>query len=375
MFFPLPVRQPIRTKFPSSKVAPFQWLRNVESTLAELLEIVESQPDMSDEMDISEIRSPTVTEIIEKQIAPTLETALRAFEEGKMKNTIPGRGGKSMPIIPEWLSSPIRTETEIWMELRIASPLETFKLAFDCDNHKFNKSLSTSNSITRPHEIERQRLAQQGTRIVEPAVIVSFTLHHPVRGFRSLEVECLGSNSFADLMKKLTCEEDNQMFAKQYRFAFILLSGLFISDNADVSVLDQANRIIEHLLTHVPNSLNPTDYRRSIQTTLVGSCLTNFQQSGCYLHCGDCNHRIVPITMRRYDSRFDCPYEESYPLVVYKPATKSYLCQCCLNRLADIYVVNCLDLPQNPMIMCNTCCNEFKPGGTNVFTVPVEVGI
>lgn len=61
----------------------------------------------------------------------------------------------------------------------------------------------------------------------------------------------------------------------------------------------------------------------------------------------------------RWNSYFDSPYKEAYPLCTYKPTTRVTQCQVCLLHVAQKYVIHCIQMPQSVMQLCNKCFQAF----------------
>ena len=181
------------------------------------------------------------------------------------------------------------------------------------------------------------------------------------KGKKQQEYDVLGSQSLHDL-------RDAFYFASDYEYdgptrlesACMFIDGIFYSDLRSERSVDYAPELIKHLKDTNNSEITVREEKsRSMGIRLCDIERIPFGERCVYIRQGDVEHAMYFTGARKFNLACDCPFQESYPVMVFLGKLfKRYCCACFQNQAT--FVVHGSDrIPHDPGYFCYLCFMHF----------------
>lgn len=324
------------------------------------------------------IRTPTITEVIYDAARSNLQRVI----ESKKGDPLSKRN--------KLLDISVNADTNAWSESNLYDSFATniewssYKLAAGVKSYKHELLSHTADLNRTPllhgpqnhstpvlfHRNATKRYLEKhpgGARSLLPEgeVIITVTLFHGVRGHKLAEFDMLSHQTLADLKDAFQCPYEIHPVEQdlELKGSCFMLNGQLYPDYRN-DACDYAIPLLHFLDKYKEGTLHTTECIEQTNASLCHMELSTYSP-GFLLHHGDCEHRIMITGIRTYDEARDSPYEQCYPVSVFKPRERSMPCDICEYRSPTKVVFNSPLLPHIPSHLCDTCYSNFQAASQN----------
>lgn len=162
----------------------------------------------------------------------------------------------------------------------------------------------------------------------EDTLLLSFSVYHPLKGYKTQEWLFVSNQTFRELQKAIYCMAD-------------------------------------HLVSPRPVAFKIGNFKPNLDTKLedvmmaVGECYS-------YVHADCCEHMML-LTDIRLLQPTDSLIRLTYPLQTFACRTRRRKCETCLKHFAAIVVVDHEMLEKQTVYLCGACFQGLYPDGVGEF--------
>ncbi|GAB67976.1 hypothetical protein PCYB_125420, partial [Plasmodium cynomolgi strain B] len=317
----------------------------------------------------SGIRSPNVGEIINHIVNQNCKNWQQKVDLESIRkeahNTKKERILNRTKCYVEWLP---RTEKNPFSKYQIISKLKkktlskTFKLVCDFNNSLLKGVYINQNLINTLYveEAKRDLLEFSSLQCLSSneTFIISVSFYHPIRGIKIAEYEILSCQTLADLTDVFFCFDSSNYGLPQFDGSVYYIDGVLYPDLRSPNALDYSACILDFYKKKKDNNFIRPPYKIMQHKAVISQMEIPLYQRCCFLHQGNCEHRIIFNNIREYNSLRDGDFSK-YPLRTFKPNIAKKLCVCCHKNVAQKIVLDCYLLKENPSFVCNCCFDLF----------------
>mmetsp|Transcript_33704 Transcript_33704/g.68996 ORF Transcript_33704/g.68996 Transcript_33704/m.68996 type:complete len:486 (+) Transcript_33704:55-1512(+) len=181
------------------------------------------------------------------------------------------------------------------------------------------------------------------------------------KGRKQQEFDVLGSQTLHDLRDAFYFASDLEYDGPtRLESACMFIDGIFYSDLRSERSVDYAPELIKHLKDTNNSEITVREEKsRSMGIRLFDIERIPFGERCVYIHQGDIEHAMYFTGARKFNLACDCPFQESYPVLVFlRKFFKRYCCACFQNQAT--FVVHGSDrIPHDPGYFCYLCFMHF----------------
>ncbi|EDL46051.1 hypothetical protein, conserved [Plasmodium vivax] len=317
----------------------------------------------------SGVRCPNVGEIINHIVLHNCKNwqqkvdleALRKEASNSKKERVLNRTKCFVPWLPPTEKNPF-SKYQIIAKLKGKTLSKTFKLVCDFNNSLLKGVYINQNLLNTLYVGEAKR-----PLLVSPPLqnlssnetfIISVSFYHPIRGIKIAEYEILSSQTLADLTDVFFCFDSSNYGLPQFEGSVYYIDGVLYPDLRSPSALDYSACILEFYKKKKESNFIRPPYKVLQHKAVIGQMEIPLYQRCCFLHQGNCEHRIIFNNIRQYNSLRDGE-SSKYPLRTFKPNIAKKLCLCCRKNMAQRIVLDCYLFKENPSYVCNCCFDLF----------------
>ncbi|ANQ09483.1 Uncharacterized protein PCOAH_00045060 [Plasmodium coatneyi] len=320
----------------------------------------------------SGVRSPNVAEIINHIVNHNCKNwqqkvdleALRKEADNSKKERVLNR----TKCFVEWLP---RTEKNAFSKYQIIAKLKrktlskTFKLVCDFNNSLLKGVYINQNLINTLYAGQGKSYllgSSMKNLSSKDTFIISVSFYHPIRGIKIAEYEILSWQTLADLTDVFFCFDSSNYGLPQFEGSLYYIDGVLYPDLRSPNALDYSTCILDFYKKKKENNFIRPPYRVLQHKAIMGEMQIPLYQKCCFLHQGNCEHRIIFNNIRQYNSLRDKEFAK-YPLRTFKPNIAKKFCLCCHKNFAQKIVLDCYLFKENPSYICNCCFDLFLLDG------------
>eukprot|EP00727_Mastigamoeba_balamuthi_P005488 m51a1_g1559 hypothetical protein (371) ;mRNA; r:32095-33486 len=198
------------------------------------------------------------------------------------------------------------------------------------------------------------------SKVQRGEVVLSFAVCRPGRSTKSQEYEVLGSQFLTALRDRINCTRDHTKILRDtgddvMAPSFFFFGNTFYNDTRKTKVV-LSTPIAEWALAKGIGCFETRDMQSTRFTDLklkVGTAPYVF------LHCGDCEHRIMCTEVRMWAASSDPADVQSYPRATYLGLTSRKKCRICNLFAARHVTYYDKHAPESPCLWCSECYNKF----------------
>ncbi|KAK9171357.1 snRNA-activating protein of 50kDa MW C terminal family protein [Cryptosporidium meleagridis] len=387
----------IRTEFPVNVYSTHDFSKKATEILSSLLELtypstLNSQLQNEINEGINSIQVETYYEEIEKMLNRELDLEkdmhmkyVDSFALERLKNLSPSRVTRNrLSRIPGKI---VRIPTglvslkEIEQNRRKEIFWNSYLLTRLCRNTRLRRQFVSVNSIVLPHFFSRKRyslpttctnhhhLDIQGERKAESqhqkeskreivkdgTIIVTVSFYHQIRGMKISEFDILETQTLSELANSFICHDSKQEEELLGFYptgdCFEINGDLYLNGTDDIKS-SFINTLSGFTIKSIPQTFD-------MKNTPISHLNIPINSHSTYIHSGDCEHRVTFTNIRLFNSKYDSPYKDSYPIQIYSHSRTLTFCEICgINQVTKV-IFNSLNLPRNPSQLCDSCTFIF----------------
>ncbi|SBT42700.1 snRNA-activating protein complex subunit 3, putative [Plasmodium ovale wallikeri] len=328
---------------------------------------------------LSGVRTPSVEEIINHivyhncnnwQYKIDMEVLKKVADTEKTRKVL-NRTKCYLDWLPKMESNPF-SKYEIIAKLKEKTISKTFKLVCDFNNTILKSLYINQNVINIFYTLtEYPTYAKDSLKNLssETIFIISVSFYHPIRGIKIAEYDILSNQTLAHLTDVFFCFDTSNYGFPKFAGSLYYIDGILYPDLRKKEALDYSTCILNFYKKMKNNDFVRPPYKipqhkatlRDIEIPLYERC--------CFLHQGNCEHRVVFTNVRQHNSYRDKEFSQ-YPLRTFKPNITRKFCTCCHKNEAKKIVLDCYLLKENPSYVCNGCFDLFLLNESGDFVDP-----
>ncbi|CRG94805.1 snRNA-activating protein complex subunit 3, putative [Plasmodium gallinaceum] len=263
----------------------------------------------------------------------------------------------------DWLP---KTEDNTFSKYQIVSKLKnktlskTFKLVCDFNNSILKALYINQNLINSFYTEKKYQLYTSSLRNLSSndIFVISVSFYHPIRGIKIAEYEILSNQTLANLTDVFFCFDSSNYGLPKFEGSVYFIDGILYPDLRSENALDYSKCILDFYIKKKDTNFIRYPYKINQDKAILNEIEIPLFQKCCFLHQGNCEHRIVFNNIRQYNSFRDKEFSK-YPLRIFKPNTSTRYCMCCHKNIAEKIVLDCYLLKENPSYICNNCFSLF----------------
>ncbi|CRH01316.1 conserved Plasmodium protein, unknown function [Plasmodium relictum] len=263
----------------------------------------------------------------------------------------------------EWIPE---TEENTFSKYQIVSKLKnktiskTFKLVCDFNNSILKALYINKNLINTFYTEKKYQLYTSSLRNLSSSniFIISVSFYHPIRGIKIAEYEILSNQTLANLTDVFFCFDSSNYGLPKFDGSVYFIDGILYPDLRNKNALDYSKSILDFYMKKKETNFIRYPYKINQDKAVISEIKIPLFQKCCFLHQGNCEHRIVFNNIRQYNTFRDKDFSK-YPLRIFKPNISTKYCICCHKNVAEKIVLDCYLLKENPSYTCNSCFSLF----------------
>lgn len=320
------------------------------------------------------IRTPTITDVIFSAAKCNVNHVLQT------KAAAPKRNKRRLDIDVDETSN-AWSEKNLYSLFLACLPLESYRLAAGAKAYRHGEMTLPTDSQRVPliqgpqnqsfshlyHRYIARRYVEENSGcslslISEDEIILTFTIYHGVRGHRLAEFDVLSCQTLADLRDAFSCSAEIHPIDHDLELngSCFMLNGQLFPDFRN-GACDYAEPLLHFYETYKPDVLRTRECIEQSEA-IVGQLDLKVYSAGFIVHHGDCEHRVMVTSVRRYDMAHDCPYLDCYPVCVFRPRRRDLPCDVCERSAPTKAVFNTPFLPYTPTHLCDKCYENYEDG-------------
>lgn len=221
-------------------------------------------------------------------------------------------------------------------------------------------------------EEKAARVPVEVPRLPPGAVVLTVAVCNTM-GHKDQEFDVLATQTLHDLRDALYFVSD-WMFDGPTRIksACFFIDGVFYSDMRDPTAMDYSLEYIEWLKQAQTGVPLRKDTSQSMDIRLCDLDRIPFGERCVYIHQGDIEQSVYFTGMRLVNPRFDCPFLEAYPVLIFMRRHMKRRCYACWQNFAVWIVLDSHRCPHNPSFWCALCFRHFHQDADGGFLCPVD---
>ncbi|EAZ51565.1 hypothetical protein [Cryptosporidium parvum Iowa II] len=205
-------------------------------------------------------------------------------------------------------------------------------------------------------ERERKEKKESKSEIVKDGtIIVTVSFYHQIRGMKISEFDILETQTLSELSNSFICHDSKQ---EEELLGFHPTGDCFeINGDLYLNGTDDIKSNFINTLSGFTMKSNPQIF--DMKNTQISHLNIPINSHSTYIHSGDCEHRVTFTNIRLFNSKYDSPYKDSYPIQIYSHSRTLTFCEICgINQVTKV-IFNSLNLPRNPSQLCDSCTFIF----------------
>ncbi|CAA9989537.1 snRNA-activating protein complex subunit 3, putative [Plasmodium knowlesi strain H] len=317
----------------------------------------------------SGIRSPNVGEIINHIVNHNCKNwkqkvdleILRKEADNSKKERVLNRSKCFVDWLPKREKNAF-SKYAIIAKLKRKTLSKTFKLVCDFNNSLLKGVYINQNLINTLYSEQAKRYFLESPSMYclssNDTFIISISFYHPIRGIKIAEYEILSWQTLADLTDVFFCFDSSNYGLPQFDGSVYYIDGVLYPDLRSPNALDYSACILDFYKKKKENNFIRPPYKVLQHKAVIGQMEIPLYQKCCFLHQGNCEHRIIFNNIRQYNSLRDKEFAK-YPLRIFKPNIAKKFCLCCHKNIAQKIILDCYLFKENPSYICNSCFNLF----------------
>ncbi|KJP88465.1 hypothetical protein AK88_01917 [Plasmodium fragile] len=321
----------------------------------------------------SGVRSPNVGEIVNHIVNHNCKNwqqkvdleALRKEADNSKKERVLNRTKCFVEWLPRMEKNSF-SKYEIIAKLKRKTLCRTFKLVCDFNNTLLKGVYINQNLINTLYAEQAKRHLVRSPSIQnltsKETFIISVSFYHPIRGIKIAEYELLSWQTLADLTDVFFCFDSSNYGLPQFNGSVYYIDGVLYPDLRSPNATDYSACIFEFYKKKKENNFIRPPYKILQHKAVLAEMEIPLYQKCCFLHQGNCEHRIIFNNIRQYNSLRDKEFSK-YPFRTFKPNIAKKFCLCCHKNIAQKIVLDCYLFKENPSYICNCCFDLFLLDG------------
>ncbi|EUD69312.1 hypothetical protein C922_00175 [Plasmodium inui San Antonio 1] len=318
----------------------------------------------------SGVRCPNVGEIINHIVNYNCQNwqqkvdleALRKEADNSKKDRVLNRTKCFLEWLPRMEKNSF-SKYQIIAKLKRKTLSKTFRLVCDFNNSLLKGVYINQNLINTLYADQAKRDLLGSPSSLQSlssneTFVISVSFYHPIRGIKIAEYEMLSWQTLADLTDVFFCFDSSNYGLPQFDGSVYYIDGVLYPDLRSPNALDYSACILDFYRKKKENNFIRPPYKIQQDKAVMGQMEIPLYQKCCFLHQGNCEHRIIFNNIREYNSLRDREFSK-YPLRTFKPNIAKKFCLCCHKNIAQKIVLDCYLFKENPSYVCNCCFDLF----------------
>ncbi|VTZ70228.1 snRNA-activating protein complex subunit 3, putative [Plasmodium chabaudi chabaudi] len=331
---------------------------------------------------LSGVRTPNVSEIINHVVYYNCNNwqhkidlnVLKKVANNSKKRKVLNRTKCYLDWLPK-IEENTFSKYQIISKLKKKTMSKTFKLVCDFNNTILKSLYINQNTIDTFYAQEPflvLNTKQLKCLSSSDIFIISVSFYHPIRGIKIAEFEILSTQTLANLTDVFFCFDTSNYGMPKFSGSVYYIDGILYPDVRDKDALDYSTSIInfyknrknissstassssnsnlDDFLKHPYKIYQDKAVLKDIKIPLYKKC--------CFLHQGNCEHRIVFSNVRQYNKFRDKDISQ-YPIRTFKPNIATKYCICCHKNIAQKIIIDSYLFKENPSYVCDGCFELF----------------
>ncbi|GAW82477.1 snRNA-activating protein complex subunit 3 [Plasmodium gonderi] len=320
----------------------------------------------------SGIRSPNVGEIIDHIVYYNCKNweqkidfqVLKKVADNSKKEKVLNRTKCFVDWLPKTENNSF-SKYEIMSKLKKKTVSKTFKLVCDFNNSLL-KGLYINQNLINTFYTEKTKNIFYANSLqnltTNEIFIISVSFYHPIRGIKIAEYDILSYQTLADLTDAFFCFDSSNYGLPQFDGSVYYIDGILYPDLRSPNALDYSTCILDFYLKKKQTNFVRPPYKIHQDKAIINQIEIPLYQKCCFLHQGNCEHRVIFNNIRQYNRFRDKDFSK-YPLRTFKPNIAKKFCFCCHKNVANKIVLDCYLFKENPSYICNSCFELFLVDG------------